>query len=202
MKLFIDPEQPETEMLNQVVRTLEHDGIIIYPTDTIYGLGCAINSKKAIKKIYQLKRRETRKPFSFVCSDLSMVAQYAVVSKAQYKILKKYLPGPFTFILEAGPRAPKEISPRKKRHTVGVRMPDHAVPLELVRKLGQPIITTSVNLSGEEAYGNPEVMAERFGKQIDIILDAGILPKEPSTVIDLTGNEPTIVRQGKGRFEL
>ncbi len=200
MRIFINPEQPEASIIATAVRVLEHDGIIIYPTDTIYGLGCSVLSKKAIQKIYHLKRRERQKPFSFVCADLSMVAQYAVVAKTQYKILKKYLPGPYTFILEASTQAPKEIMPRKKRSTVGIRIPDHAVPLAIVKRLGLPIITTSVNLAGEESYGNPEVMAERFGKQVDIILDTGILPKEPSTIVDLTGDEPVIVRQGKGEF--
>ena len=200
MHIFISPEQPETNIVDQTVRVLERDGVIVYPTDTIYGLGCSLASKKAIKKIYQLKRREQNKPFSFICADLSMIGRYAVVSKAQFKLLKAYLPGPYTFILEAGEEAPKEVLPRKKRATVGIRIPDHPVPLALVKRLGVPIITTSVNVSGEDAYGNPEVMEERFGKQIDIILDAGILPKEPSTVIDLTGAEPVVIRQGKGQF--
>ncbi|MRR20866.1 threonylcarbamoyl-AMP synthase, partial [bacterium] len=151
---------------------------------------------KGIERIYLLKQREKKKPFSFICSDLSEVARYAKVSNYAYKILKRYLPGPYTFVLEATSIVPDLLVTKQK--TVGIRMPDNRICLSLVKELGHPIITTSANLSGEEPIGAPDLVDLNMGKQLDVVVDGGVLSADVSSVISLIGDYPLVLRHGVG----
>ena len=196
MILAINPHNPQARLVAQVVETLEKGGIIAYPTDTTYGLGCSIFNKKGIERIYLIKQREKKKPFSFICSDLSEVARYAKVSNYAYKILKRYLPGPYTFVLDATSIVPDLLVTKQK--TVGIRIPDNSICLSIVQGLGHPIITTSANISGEEPIGDPFLVDQAMGRQIDLVVDGGILSAEVSSVVSLIGDYPEVLRQGIG----
>jgi len=200
MLVKINSLHPQKRLIDQAVKVLEQGGTIIYPTDTIYGLGCDLFNKEAIENIEKIKGRDKNqaKYFSFICHDLAHISDFAKVSTPNYKILKRLLPGPYTFILPATKSVPKKIISQK--HSVGIRIPDNQVALELVKKLGRPIISTSVNASNQPTLSDPEEINKLFGKRVDLILDAGILEGEPSTIVDLTGPEPVIIRQGKGDF--
>lgn len=196
MILTLNQDNPQQRLINRVVECLKQGGVIAYPTDTIYGLGCDIFNKKGIKKIYQIKQRDPRKPFSFICADLSDVANYAQVSNFAFKIMKRYLPGPYTFVLEASRIVPDLLTTRQK--TVGIRIPDNAIALGIVHELGHPIVTTSANLSGEDTYCDPALIEQEIGKQLDIVVDGGILRGDQSTVISLIDDQVEILRQGSG----
>lgn len=196
MILSLNPENPQQRLLKQVVECLKQGGVIAYPTDTIYGLGCDIFNKKGVKKIYQIKQRDPRKPFSFICADLSDVSNYAQVSNFAFKIMKRYLPGPYTFVLEATRVVPDVLTTRQK--TVGIRIPDNAIALGIVRELGHPIVTTSVNVSGEDSHCDPAVIHQQVGKQLDLVVDGGNLLGEQSTVISLIDDRIEVLRQGSG----
>lgn len=200
MIIHVNPNNPEPDKIEQTVSVLKRGGIIVYPTDTIYGLGCDIFNKEAIKKIYQIKKREAKKPLSIICSDFAEIAEYAVVSNQTFAILKKTLPGPYTFILKAKSKTPSSFLSKNK--TVGIRIPDNKICLEIVKKLGNPIITTSLNLSGQEVLTSPSQLSKEMKNKIDLIIDVGHLPQEASTVIDLSQEQPVILRQGKGEFTL
>ena len=175
---------------------LRDGGIIIYPTDTVYGLGCDLSNKKGIERIYELKRRNRKEPLSFVCSDLKHISEYAKVTDYAYKTMKRLLPGAYTFILEASRLVPKIILP--KRSTTGIRVPDNQICLTLVKELGQPIISTSVKTEQGETLGDPSVIKEYFGKTVDLIIDGGIIMPQPSSVISLVDDNIEIIRIGKG----
>lgn len=196
MRLKINPLHPQAEIINQAVEVLRNDGVIVYPTDTIYGLGCSLGSAKAIDKIYQLKKRERHKPLSFICHDLQQVSQYAVLTNQIFRLAKRLLPGPYTLVVTASHLAPKVIQSAKQ--AVGIRIPNHAVTQQLVAALGQPLISTSANLSGEDSLSDPKELEEVFGNRVDMILDAGILPGDPSTVLDCTSEDIKLLRQGAG----
>jgi tRNA threonylcarbamoyl adenosine modification protein (Sua5/YciO/YrdC/YwlC family) len=196
MILSLNPENPQQRLVKRVVECLKQGGVIAYPTDTIYGLGCDIFNKKGVKKIYQIKQRDPRKPFAFICADLSDVSNYAQVSNFAFKIMKRYLPGPYTFVLEASRVVPDLLTTRQK--TVGIRIPDNAIALSIVRELGHPIVTTSVNMSGEESHCDPAVIEQQVGKQLDLVVDGGNLLGEQSTVISLIDDKVEILRQGSG----
>lgn len=196
MILSLNPENPQQRLVNRVVECLKQGGVIAYPTDTIYGLGCDIFNKKGVKKIYQIKQRDPRKPFSFICADLSDVSNYAQVSNFAFKIMKRYLPGPFTFVLEATRVVPDVLTTRQK--TVGIRIPDNPITLSIVRELGHPIVTTSVNISGEESHCDPIIIDQQVGKQLDMVVDGGNLLGEQSTVISLIDDQVEVLRQGSG----
>lgn len=196
MILPLNPENPQQRLVSRVVECLKQGGVIAYPTDTIYGLGCDIFNKKGVKKIYQIKQRDPRKPFSFICADLSDVSNYAQVSNFAFKIMKRYLPGPFTFVLEATRVVPDVLTTRQK--TVGIRIPDNPIALAIVRELGHPIVTTSVNMSGEESHCDPEIIDQEIGKQLDMVVDGGNLLGEQSTVISLIDDRIEVLRQGSG----
>jgi len=191
----IDPERPVPRKIKQLVDALQNGEVVIYPTDTCYGMGADIFNKKAIEKVYQIKGISKNQPFSFICSDLSHISQYARVSDLAYRILKRYLPGPYTFILEGSRQVPKMML--TKRKTVGIRIPDHPVCLEMVKQLGNPVITTTVS-AGDKVFSDPREMAKKFGKQVAIIVDSGIIPPEPSSVISLVDDEIQVLRHGKG----
>jgi tRNA threonylcarbamoyl adenosine modification protein (Sua5/YciO/YrdC/YwlC family) len=196
MLLEIHPERPQPRNINRVVACLRDGGVIAYPTDTTYGIGCSIFNKKGIERIYHMKHREHKKPFSFICPNLSEVARYARVSNTAFKILKKYLPGPYTFVLEATRDVPDLLLTRQK--TVGIRIPDNRICLDIVQLLGNPIVTTSANLSGEEPSADPSFIEDIFGHQLDIIVDGGELTKEVSSVVSLISETPEILRVGMG----
>ena len=181
--------------IKKIVEALKNGEVVIYPTDTCYGMGADIFNKRAIEKVYQIKGISKSQPFSFICSDLSHISQYARVSDLAYRILKRYLPGPYTFILEGSRQVPKIML--TKRKTVGIRIPDHPVCLEMVRQLGNPIITTTVS-QGDEVFADPREMAKRFGKQVAVIVDSGIISPEPSSVISLVDDDVEVIRRGKG----
>ena len=198
MILTVHTINPETRVVRRAAELLAAGGIIIYPTDTVYGLGCSVTDKNAIERIHLVKRQRADKPFSFVCSDLTHISEYAQVSNAAFKIMKHMIPGPYTFILPAGrmKQLPKILV--SKRKTVGIRVPDSPVTQALVRELGHPILSTSVTLDNSEPLNDPDVIRENFNNAVDLILDGGVLLSEPSTVLDLTGEAPVVVRKGAG----
>jgi len=194
--LSINSQNPQLRLIRKAVDILRQGGIIIYPTDTVYGLGCDLSNKKGIERIYELKRRNRKQPLSFICSDLKHISQYAKVTDYAYKTMKRLLPGPYTFILEASRLVPKIILP--KRSTTGIRVPDNQICLELIKELGQPIISTSVKSADGEDLGAPYEIEERFGRMVDLIIDGGIIIPEPSSVISLVDDNIEIIRNGKG----
>ncbi len=196
MLLAINTQNPQPRLIAQVVDCLRQGGVIIYPTDTTYGIGCDIFNKKAVKKIFQIKQRDQRKPFSFICSDLAEISSYAQVSNFAFKIMKRYLPGPYTFVLEASKVVPESLSTRQK--TVGVRIPDDPICQAIVRELGQPLVTTSANISGEKTPADPYEIHQKMGNLVDMVIDGGILMDEASTVISLINDEIDVLRQGAG----
>jgi tRNA threonylcarbamoyl adenosine modification protein (Sua5/YciO/YrdC/YwlC family) len=195
-RVEINRINPPVRWIKAAVEILQAGGVIVYPTDSRYGLGCDIFQKNAVERIYQLKKRDFRHPLSFIFPDLKNLSKYANISTPKYKILKRCLPGPFTFILEATHEIPK-ITLAKQR-TLGIRIPDDPVVLTLTSALNNPILNSSVPTNSEEEPNNPEKIEEHIGHAVDLILDVGIIISEPSTVVDLTGEEPVIVRAGKG----
>jgi len=200
MYLKINNQNPEPKKIEKAVEVLKAGGIIIYPTDTIYGLGCDIFNKKAVEKIYRIKKREKNKPMSIICPDLKEVAKYAIIQNYAYRLMKKTLPGPYTFILKARQETPKTILAKNK--TIGIRIPDNQICLDLASKLGNPIISTSLNISGEAVLTNPGKLSKEMANKIDLIIDAGVLPDIPSSIIDLSNQNPMVLREGKGDLSL
>jgi len=203
MLIKIYPENPNDKDIRYVVDVLQKGGIIIYPTDTVYGLGCDITNAKAVEKVARYKNVSVEKSnFSFICSDLSHLSDFSKpVSNQLYKLLKRYLPGPFTFILNANSKVPKYFKGKKK--TVGVRIPDNSIILQIVRVLGNPIMSTSIHDDDEivEYTTDPELIHEKYKEITDLVIDGGYGDNVPSTIVDCTGEIPTIIRQGKGIFE-
>jgi tRNA threonylcarbamoyl adenosine modification protein (Sua5/YciO/YrdC/YwlC family) len=169
---------------------------VIYPTDSVYGLGCDLLNRKAVEKIYQIKGNDKRKLLSFICPDLKGISEYAYVSNPAYKIMRHLLPGPYTFILTATKQVPRILLENRK--TVGIRAPDSTVCQALLAEFGKPIISTSACLPDQDYLGDPDEIAETFAHTVDFFLDAGPGGLEPSTIIDLTQAEPILIRQGKG----
>ncbi len=200
MLLKIYPENPSQRQIRTVVECLMDGGVIIYPTDTVYGLGCDIFKSKAVERIAQIKGIKADKAnFSFICNDLSQLSDYSrPISNEVFKLMRKNLPGPFTFILNASSNVPKLIQSKKK--TVGIRIPDNNIPLEIVRELGNPIMSTSIRDEDEiiEYTTDPELIYEKYKNIVDIVIDGGYGDNEASTIIDCTGSELLIVREGKG----
>lgn len=196
MFISINPENPQPRLIKQVVECLRQGGVIIYPTDTTYGIGCDIFNRKGVKKIFQIKQRDSKKPFSFICSDLAEISNYAQVSNFAFKIMKRHLPGAYTFVLEATKIVPDALSTKQK--TVGVRIPDNAICQAIVRELGHPLVTTSANVSGEETPVDPYDINDQMGHMVDFVVDGGISMDEASTVISLLDDEIEILRQGAG----
>jgi tRNA threonylcarbamoyl adenosine modification protein (Sua5/YciO/YrdC/YwlC family) len=198
MTFTVHPNNPEPRAIKKAAELLAAGGIAIYPTDTIYGLGCSVDQRDAIERIYLIKGQRNDKPFSFVCSDLSHISEYAHVSNAAFKIMKRLIPGPYTFILPAAKmkHLPKILV--SKRKTVGIRVPDSRVTLALVKELGHPILSTSVMSGTGGILNDPAQIAETYRNTVDVILEAGILPSVPSTVLDFTGDTPKVVRRGAG----
>ena len=196
MLMPINPQNPQGRLISRVVEIIGKGGVIAYPTDTTYGIGCSIFNKRGIERIYLLKQREKKKPFSFICSDLSEVTRYARVSNFAFKVLKRHLPGPYTFVLEATSVVPDLLMTRQK--TVGIRIPENPICLAIVKELGHPIITTSANRSGDEPIGNPLVVEAELGRDLDVVVDGGVLTADVSSVISLIGDVAQVLRKGVG----
>jgi tRNA threonylcarbamoyl adenosine modification protein (Sua5/YciO/YrdC/YwlC family) len=197
MLLEINPINPQPRLIERVVHQLKNGAVICYPTDTGYGIGCDLFNQKSIKQIIQLKRRPKLKPFSFMCSDLTDISQYAHVSNTAYRLLKKNLPGPYTFVLPGTKLVPKVMATKQK--TVGIRVPSHPISRALLETLGNPIVNTSVHLEDEDALlSEPYEIEQVIGNRIDLIIDGGAIYPDPSSVIDLTSDFPEVLRVGKG----
>jgi len=196
MLLQINPHNPQPRLISQVAELFRNGGVIAYPTDTTYGIGCSIFSKRGLERIYQLKQREKKKPFSFICADLSEVARYAKVSNYAFKILKRFLPGPYTFVLDASSIVPDLLTTKQK--TVGIRIPANSICIAIVRELGHPIVTTSANISGENPIGDPFTVECEMGKQLDMVIDGGVLSPDVSSVVSLIGDVTEVLRKGVG----
>ena len=190
MIISINPKNPQKRLIERVVEVLKKGALIGYPTDTIYGIGCDLLNREAIEKIYRLKKHDRKKPLSFICSDLNDISQYARVSNYAYKTMKRLLPGPYTFVLEATKLVPSIALTKQK--TVGIRVPDNKICLTIVRKLGRPIISTSAGLD------EPYAIQEAYASYLDMIIDGGLLYPNPSSVISLIGDIPEVIREGKG----
>lgn len=203
MLIKIYPENPNPKDIRLVVDVLKNGGIIVYPTDTVYALGCDISDAKAVEKIARYKNVKVEKSnLSFICQDLSQLSDFTKpLSNSVFKLLKRYLPGPFTFILNANNNVPKYF--KGKKRTVGVRIPDNPIILEIVRVLGNPIMSTSIHDEDEiqEYSTDPELIYEKFKEIADLIIDGGYGDNVPSTIIDCTDVSPVVIRQGKGIFE-
>ena len=204
MLLRIYPENPDPGRIRKVVEVLDQGGIIIYPTDTVYAIGCDIKANKSIEKIDRMKGLDPRNPdMSLIFHDMSQLSEYTTIrDNSVFKLLKRNLPGPFTFIVQANNQIPKMFKNKKK--TVGIRIPDNTIVLELVRELGRPIITTSIHDPDEviEYTTDPELIYEKYNDIAEIIIDGGYGRNEASTVVDCTTDEFTILRQGLGLLEL
>ncbi len=204
MLLNIHPQDPQPKKLAEVIDCLKKGGVIIYPTDTIYAIGCDLNNKKAIKRIAQIKGKELHEShFSIVCYDLKHISEYTLpFSNSVYKLMKSSLPGAFTFILNANKKVPKIFDFNKS--SIGIRVPDNHIARTLVQELGNPLIATSVydNGNGREYLTDPSLIHEQYEKLVDIVIDGGLGSDDASTVIDATGKEPVLERDGKGEVEV
>jgi tRNA threonylcarbamoyl adenosine modification protein (Sua5/YciO/YrdC/YwlC family) len=200
MIISINPQNPQLRLVRKVVEILKNGGIVVYPTDTYYGIGCDLMNPRAIERIYQLKRRDKNKPFSFICSDLTNISQYAKVSNYAYRTMKRLLPGPYTFILEGSKLVPKIML--TKRKTAGIRVPDNAICLALVRELGHPIITTSAATAEGDSFHDASLIHDHFGRQVDVVIDGSPVSGEPSSIVSLIDDTPQIIRRGAGDVSL
>jgi tRNA threonylcarbamoyl adenosine modification protein (Sua5/YciO/YrdC/YwlC family) len=202
MALFIriHPENPQERLIKQVVDQLEKGAVIVYPTDTIYALGCSIFQPKAIERIARIKQIDVAKAkFSFICHDLSDLSAYArQLGTPAFRILKQYLPGPYTFILNASKQVPRIL--QSKKSTIGLRIPDNRIARGIVERLGHPLLSTTLPGEWVEDYTDPELIKENFENLVDLIIDGGQGGMEVSTIIDLTSDTPEVIREGKGEF--
>lgn len=200
MLLHVHPNDPQPRQIKTIVETLQNGGVIIYPTDTIYGFGCDIFQHKAIERICRIKKIDPHKAqLSFICYDLSHLSDFAKqLSRSTYRILKEHLPGPYTFILPASKQVPKIL--QSKKETIGLRVPDNNIARMIVKELGHPILSASLTGEAVEDYTDPEIMNENFRNEVEIIVDGGTGATIPSTIIDCTGEEPKLIRQGAGEW--
>ena len=202
MLIHIHPDNPQARLVKQVVETLKKGGVIIYPTDTIYGLGCDIFQHKAVERICSIKNLEPQKAqLSFVCYDLSDLSKYAKqLTTPVYRTLKQYLPGPYTFILEASKEVPKIL--KTKKDTIGLRIPNNKIARCIAEELGNPILSASLPGEYVEEYTDPEIIQDKFLKLVDLVIDGGIGGTVPSTIIDFTKTEAELIREGAGAWHL
>ena len=202
MMLHLHPENPQARNIRAITSCLLDGGVIIYPTDTLYGLGCDIYKAKAVERICRIKKIDPAKAqLSFICYNLSDMSKYSKsISTPLYRLLKNHLPGPYTFILPASRQVPKIL--KSKKNTIGLRVPDNSIARSIVKELGHPILSASLPGETVEEYTDPELMFENFGSLVDIVVDGGIGGSSPSTIVDCTEEEPLLVRQGLGEWEL
>jgi tRNA threonylcarbamoyl adenosine modification protein (Sua5/YciO/YrdC/YwlC family) len=196
MILQINPVHPQPRHIARVAEVLRADGVIAYPTDTVYGLGCDIRSKKALDRVRRIKRIDNKRHLSFVFADLKTISQYAQVSDNDYKILRRYLPGPYTFVLKATRLVPRIVL--TKRNEVGIRIPDNRICQALVAELGNPILSSSVRMPDEQLLDDPRAIDNMYKGQVDLVVDGGVFLPEPSSIISLLEDEPNVIRVGKG----
>ncbi len=196
MLININQQNPQLRLIRKVVEILKKGGVVVYPTDTYYGIGCDIMNKKAIERIYQLKQRNKSKPFSFICSGLKNISHYAKVSNYAYKTMKRLLPGPYTFILEGSRLVPKIML--TKRKTAGIRVPENPICLTLVNELENPLLTTSATMPDGTIFHDASLIHDFFGNRIDAVVDGSIVPGQPSSVISLIDDIPEVIRKGMG----
>lgn len=201
MYLHVHPDNPQQRNIAKAAEVLANGGVIIYPTDTIYGLGCDIHQRKAVERICRIKNIDPAKAqLSFVCYDMSDMSKYIkTIPTSTYRMLKQYLPGPYTFILPASKETPKLL--KSKKDTVGLRIPDNLIARSIVKELGCPVLSASLPGDMVEEYTDPELIHEKFGKLVDLVIDGGIGGMIPSTVIDCTQDEPVVIRKGLGEWE-
>lgn len=201
MILEIDPVEPEPWLLARAAHVLRDGGIVVMPTDTVYGMTCGITHHEAIRRIYRLKDMDSKKPLSILVGDMAMVGRYARgVSTPAFRLLKRVLPGPYTFIFEASPEVPKIML--RKRRTIGIRMPDNPIALALLEEMGEPLLSSSIRDPDQDFVNNPEEIDRSLGDEVEMVIGGGILLPVPSTVVDLSGDEPVLLRQGKGDVEV
>ena len=201
MLIKIYDTNPNPAVIQRTVEVLRKGGIIIFPTDTVYAFGCDLFNANAVETISKLKRKDLRKSnLSFVCCEMSQISEYAKMDDAAFKLMKRNLPGPFTFILNGSSKLPKLF---KNKKTVGIRMPNNTIALEIVRELGNPLMTSSIFYNEEttEYITDPELIEEKYGHQVDLVIDGGLGGVMPSTIVDCTGDDPEILREGAGLLE-
>ncbi len=193
-------ENPQPRLISKAVEILKNGGIIVYPTDTIYGLGVDLFNKSAMERVLRIKQASNQKLMSFVCPDLKDIARWAIVSDDAYRVMRRVLPGPYTFVLRASREIPKIVL--QKRKTVGIRIPDCNVTRALLAEMGRPFLSVSVPQGSDGYYTDPLEIAENYFNEIDLIMDAGVMFNQPSTVVDFSGNEPAILREGAGDLSM
>ncbi len=196
MILQINPVHPQPRHVTKVADILRSGGVIIYPTDTVYGLGCDIRSKKALERVRRINRLDNKRPLSFVFADLKEIAQYAQVSDSNYKVLRRYLPGPYTFVLRATRLVPKLVL--TKRNEVGIRIPDNRICQALLAEMGNPILSSSVRMPDEQLFDDPKEIDRLYKGLVDLIIDGGVFLPEPSSIVSLLDDVPEVFREGKG----
>lgn len=200
MIIKINPENPQPRQIDIVVDILKKGGVIAYPTDTYYGIGCDIMNKKAIEKVYLIKQRDKNIPFSFICPDLKDISTYAKVSNFAYRNMKRLLPGPYTFILEGSRMVPKIMLTNRK--TAGIRVPDHNIAIEITRGLGNPVLSTSASDREGRIFSDPSLLKDYFQDRVQIVIDGGTVPGNPSSIVSLIDDKPEIIRYGAGNVEI
>ena len=194
----VHPVNPQKRLIRQAVELVRAGAVIVYPTDSCYALGCRLGDKEAMERIRRIRQAGKDHNFTLVCRDLSEIATYARVDNPTFRLLKAYTPGPYTFILEATREVPRRLQ-HPKRKTIGIRVPDHPVPLALLHELGEPVMSSTLMLPGDEQpLTDPEEMRARLEQQVDLVIDGGPCGLEPTTVVDLTGEVPEVVRVGRG----
>jgi len=198
MRLEVNAAHPEPRKVQRAVEALRSGDVIVYPTDTVYAMGCALGEKRAVDRIFHMTGKDEHHLLSLICADLSDIARYAIVGNSEYRLLKRLLPGAYTFILPATKEVPRMLL--SKRKTIGIRVPAHAVPCALVKALGVPLVSTSASHRGEELLNDPADIVERF-KGIELVLDTGYCGVIPSTIVDLTSGEPEVIREGAGPID-
>ena len=197
MILQINPLHPQPRRIARVAEILRADGVIVYPTDTVYGLGCDMNSKKSLSRVRRIKRMDEKRPLTFVFSDLKQISHYAQVTDATYRVLRRFLPGPHTFVLKATRLVPRIVL--TKRQEVGIRIPDNRICQALVEALGNPILSSSVRLPDDQLMDDPKEIDRSYKDQVDLVIDGGIFFPEPSSIVSLVDDDqPVVLREGKG----
>ncbi len=198
----VHPVNPQVRLIKRAVEMIQQGAVVVYPTDSCYAIGCHIGDKNALDRIRRLRQVDDKHNFTLVCRDLSELGNYAFVDNAMFRLLRSYTPGPFTFILRASREVPRRMQ-APKRKTIGLRIPDHPVALELLEQLGEPLMSSTLILPGDELpMTDPEEMRDRLEHQVDLIIDGGNCGFEPTTVVDMVDGSYTVMRQGKGKFEL
>jgi tRNA threonylcarbamoyl adenosine modification protein (Sua5/YciO/YrdC/YwlC family) len=196
MILQVNPNHPQPRHIQRVADILRADGVIVYPTDTVYGLGCDIKSKKALDRVRRIKRMDNKRHLSFVFADLKSIADYAQVADRDYKILRRYLPGPYTFVLKATRLVPRIVL--TKRNEVGIRIPNNNICQALLQEMGNPILSSSVRMPDEQLLDDPKEIDRMYKGQVDLVIDGGVFLPEPSSVVSLLDEFPEVIREGKG----